>query len=298
LRRGLFAPVGFLAILGVLVAQGALPAIASPADDYTNAIHRGLTLVQFAERGDAPSVPQAIDVLVKGTGDTQPEVLRDLRSRPPDLRDADQRLQALYDALQSRADTPDPAQAAQQLRSILTQPRYAALSNGPSLLDRITSFVFKLIDNLLSWLAGSGLAKIPAVIWLLIGLAVLIAIGVWSFRGGFSRGGREARVRTSPSAMRGRPDFFADADRLAASNDYIGAIKALAGGVAVRLRGEHIWERSPLTVRELFQQSERADALRPLLRSFEEASYAHRPPDAASYARAADAAAPFRQTAA
>ena len=298
MRRGLFAPVGFLAILGVLVAQGALLAIASPADDYTNAIHRGLTLVQFAERGDAPSVPQAIDVLVKGTGDTQPEVLRDLRSSPPDLRDADQRLQALYGALQSRADTPDPAQAAQQLHSILSQPRYAALSNGPSLLDRITSFVFKQIENLLSWLAGSGLAKVPAWIWLLIGLAVLIAIGVWSLRGGFSRGGREARIRTSVPAMRGHPDFFADADRLAASNDYIGAIKALAGGVAVRLRGEHIWERSPLTVRELFQQSDRADALRPLLRSFEEASYAHRPPDAASYARAADAAAPFRQTAA
>jgi hypothetical protein len=287
-----------LAIVGVLAVQGALPAGASSADDYANAVHRALTLVQFAERGDLPSVQQAIDVLVSGTGDTQPEVLRDLRSSPPDLRDADQRLQALYDALQSRVDTPDPVQAAQQLHAILSQPRYAGLSAGPSLLDRIMAFIYNLIGNVLSWLAGSGLAKVPAWLWLVIALAVLIAIGVWSLRGGFSRGGWEARLRGTARAIRPRTDFFADADRLAAGNDYIGAIKALAGGVAIRLRGEHIWDRSPLTVRELFAQSDRAEALRPLLHSFEEASYGHRPPDADSYARAAEAAAPFRQSAA
>ena len=285
-------------MVGVLAVRAALPAAASSADDYTNAVHRGLTLVQFAERGDVPSVQQAIDVLVSGTGDTQPEVLRDLRSSPPDLRDADQRLQALYDALQARVDTPDPAQAAQQLHSILSQPRYAGLSTGPSLLDQIMNFIYGLIGKLLSWLGGSGLARVPVLIWLVIALAVLIAIGVWSLRGGFSRGGREARLRRAAPAIRPRADFFADADRLAASNDYIGAIKALAGGVAIRLRGEHIWDRSPLTVREVFQQSERAETLRPLLHSFEEASYGHRPPDADSYARAAEAAAPFRQTAA
>jgi hypothetical protein len=288
----------WLALVGVLAAQPALPATASPADDYTNAIHRGLTLVQFAERGDAPSVQQAIDVLVKGTGDSQPEVLRDLRSSPPDLRDADQRLQALYEALQSRVDTPDPAQAAQRLQAVLSQPRYASLRNGPSLLDRIMAFVDDLLGRALAWLAGSGLARVPVLIWLVLALAVLIAIGVWSLRGGFSRGGRETRLRATAPVRRPRGDFFADADRLAARNDYIGAIKALAGGVAIRLRGDHIWDRSPLTVRELFQQSDRAEALFPLLHAFEEASYGHRPPDAASYARAADAAAPFRQPAA
>jgi len=285
-------------MLGLLAGLGALPAMASRADDYTNAVHRGLTLVQLAERGDAPSVQQAIDVLVEGTGDTQPEVLRDLRTSPPDLRDADQRLQALYGALQSRVDTPDPAQAKQQLQSILSQPRYAGLSAGPSLLDQIMAVIYNLIGKLLSWLGGSGLARIPAWIWLIVGLAAVIAIIVWPIRGGLSRGGREARLRTAPLAARARIDFFADADRLAANNDYLGAIKALAGGVAIRLRGEHIWDRSPLTVRELFQQSDQADALRPLLRSFEEASYGHRIPDATSYARAADVAAPFRQSAA
>ena len=282
----------------LLILGLARPALASPADDYTNAIHRGLTLVQFAERGDAPSAQKAIDVLVNGTGDTQPEVLRDLRSSPPDLRDADQRLQALYDALQSGVDTPDPAQASRQLQSILSQPRYAGLSAGRSLFDQIMVFIYNLIGKLLSLLGGSGLAKLPIWIWLIVALAILIAIIIWTVRGGFSRGGREARLRTTTLAARPRLDFFADADRLAAKNDYVGAIKALAGGVAIRLRGEHIWDRSPLTVRELFQQSDRADALQPLLHSFEAASYGHRTPDATSYARAAEAAEPFRRPAA
>ncbi len=284
-------------MLGLLAAQ-AVPAVSASPDDYTSAVHRGLTLVQFAERGDAPSVQQAIDVLVKGTGETQPEILRDLRSTPPDLRDADQRLQALFDALQSRVDTPDPAQARQQLHSILSQPRYSGLSAGPSLIDRIMAFLYNLIGQVLSWLGGSGLAKIPAWIWLIVALAALIAIIIWTLRGAVSRGGREARLRSAVASARPGIDFFADADRLAEKSDYIGAIKALAGGVAIRLRGEHIWDRSPLTVRELFQQSDRADALRPLLHSFEEVSYGHRTLDATSYARAADAAAPFRQTAA
>ena len=295
MRRGLIAPV---VLLVVFCAQGALPATASPADDYTNAVHRGLTLVQFAERGDAPSVQQAIDVLVSGTGDTQPEVLRDLRNTPPDLRDADQRLQALYDVLQSRVDTPDPTQAKQQLHSILSQSRYSGLNATPSLFDQMMAFIYDLIGKLLSWLGGSGLARVPAWIWLVVALTALIAIIIWTARAGFSRGGREARLRTSIPLAHPRADFFADADRLAARNDYVGAIKALAGGVAIRLRGEHIWDRSPLTVRELFQQSDRADALRPLLHAFEEASYGHRAPDATTYARAADAAGPFRQTAA
>jgi hypothetical protein len=93
-------------------------------------------------------------------------------------------------------------------------------------------------------------------------------------------------------------DFFSEADRLAAAGDYRGAIRMLAGGVAVRISGEHAWDRSPFTVRELFSRAERMDTLRPLLLQFEEAIYGHRPADAAAYQRAAEAAAPYRQAAA
>ena len=289
-----------LLLLGLLIAlSGAAAAAASSADDYTNAVHRALTLVQFAERGDVPSVQQAIDVLVQGTGSSQPEILRDLRTSPPNLGDADQRLQALYATLQARVDTPDPAHASQQLQGVLSQSRYSGLSAGPPLLQQIIGFIVSRIADFLSWLGVSKLhLNIPIWIWLAIGIAAVIAIIAWPIRGGLSRGGREARARTGALMADRRVDFFGNADRLAASNDYAQAIKALAGGVSVHLRGEHAWEHSPFTVRELFQQSDRAEALRPLLLSFEEASYGHRTPDAATYERAAEAAAPYRRTAA
>jgi hypothetical protein len=284
-----------LLLLGMLLESVVTPASASSADDYANAVHRALTLVQFAERGDVPSVQQAIDVLVTGTENTQPEILRDLHRNPPDLSDADQRLQALYATLQARVDTPNPNQAEQQLQTILSQPRYSGLSTGPSLPQRVLDFIVARIGDLLTWLGvGKMHLNIPLWVWLAIGLAAVIAIIAWPIRGGLSRGGREARLRAAGPMSRARADFFGDADRLAASRDYVGAIKALAGGVAVHLRGQHAWDHSPLTVRELFQQSERAEELRPLLLSFEEASYGHRTPDAQTYERAVDAARPYR----
>ena len=283
----------------MVVGSGVARASASSADDYANAVHRALTLVQFAERGDVPSVQQAIDVLTRDTGNSQPEILRDLRRNPPDLGDADQRLQALYATLQARVDTPNPGQAERQLQTVLSQPRYSGLSTGPSIPERILDFIVRRIGDLLKWLGVGGLGlNIPLWAWLAIGLAAVILIIAWPIRGGLSRGGREARLRAAAPMARGRVDFFREADRLAASHDYVAAIKALAGGVAVHLRGEHAWEHSPFTVRELFEQSERADALRPLLLSFEEASYGHRTPDADTYGRAAEAAAPYRGTAA
>jgi hypothetical protein len=44
----------------------------------------------------------------------------------------------------------------------------------------------------------------------------------------------------------------------------------------------------------LFSRADHPEALRPLLRLFEEASYGERRPDAGLYARAAEAAEPFR----
>ncbi|TME49959.1 MAG: hypothetical protein E6I60_12350 [Chloroflexi bacterium] len=297
MRRGALAPI--LLLLGLMAALGSAPASASSADDYTNAVHRALTLVQFAERGDLPSVQQAIDVLVQGTGSSQPEVLRDLRRNPPDLGDADQRLLALYTTLQARVDTPDPSEAHRHLQAILSQPRYAGLSAGPSLPERIIGFILDRIGDFLTWLGVGNLhLNIPVWVWLAIGVVALVAIVAWLMRGILSPGGREARLHATASMAPRRIDFFGEADRFAARQDYAAAIKALAGGVSVKLRGEHTWEHSPFTVRELFQQSDRAEALRPLLLSFEEASYGHRRLDAATYARAADAAAAYRPTAA
>src|SRR2546430_5606698 len=111
LRRGALAPI-LLLLFGLLAALDSAPVSASSGDDYTNAVHRALTLVQFAERGDLPSVQQAIDVLVQGTGGSPPENLAALRPSPPQLPPADQPLPAPYETLPPPPAPPHPAPAA------------------------------------------------------------------------------------------------------------------------------------------------------------------------------------------
>lgn len=286
-----------MALLTTLLAVGAVTssASASQTDDYTSAIHRALTLVRFAERGDAPSLPQALQALEQAPGPSQPEILRDLRAVPPNLTDAESRLQALDGALQARVDVPDPSRAGQQLKSVLSMPRYAGLTTGPSLVQRIVTTILNAIGDFLQWLGVGNLhLDIPLWLWLALALLVILAIIAWPIRGALSRGGREATVRRAPSVVRPSTDFFGEADRLAAAGDYRAAVSALAGGVAVKLSGESVWDRSPFTVRELFYRSRDPEALRPLLRSFEEASYGRRPPDQMMYTQAAEAARPYR----
>jgi len=276
-----------------------VPASASQADDYTNAIHRALTLVQFAERGDTPSIGQALQVLATAPGPSQPEILHDLGADPPNLTDADQRLQALYAALQARVDTPDPDRAQQQLNNVLSMPRYVGLVSGPSIIDRIVNTVSTALGRFFRWLGLGNLhLGIPLGVWLALAALFILGIIIWPIRGTLGRGGREAVPRPAPSVVRPSVDFFAEADRLAATGDFLAAIQALTGGVTVRISGERAWDRSPFTVRELFARTEHLELLRPLLRSFEEASYGHRAPDRPMYAQAVEAAQRYRQGAA
>jgi hypothetical protein len=283
----------------ILTLAAPVPASASQADDYTNAIHRALTLVQFAERGDTPSIGQARQVLTTAPGPSQPEILHDLGADPPNLNDADQRLQALYAALQARVDTPDPERARQQLNKVLSMPRYVGLATGPSIVDRIVETVTTALGRFFSWLGIANLhLGIPLAVWLVLAALFILGIIVWPIRGVLNRGGREAVPRARPSAIRPPVDFFAEADRLAEAGDYLGAIQALAGGVTVRISGERAWDRSPFTVRELFGRTEQPEQLRPLLRSFEEASYGRRAPDRPMYAQAVESARRYRGNAA
>ena len=89
-------------------------------------------------------------------------------------------------------------------------------------------------------------------------------------------------------------DYFAEADRLAAKGDRVGAIRALCAGVAATLAGERTWEGSPLTVREIFQRAPDPSRLGPLLGPFEAAIYGGREVDKATYERALQVAAAFR----
>lgn len=258
-----------------------------------DAVQRAYDLIQGASPQDTAPARAAFEVLEAGTGRTQPEILSDLAATPPRYEDASRRLAALLAALEQPATTSDPALAQQRLRDVMSMQRYDALHRPPSLLDRIGQWINDRISDLLRLLFGNRNGAQPPALWLYAsGIAVLAAILVLivlSSRGRFSQA-----VALPAGGPRPPADYFAEADRLAAKGDRVGAIRALCAGVAGTLAGERTWEGSPLTVREIFQRAPNYDSLRPLLMPFEAAVYGGREVDAATYATAARVAEPFR----
>ena len=264
-----------------------------PPPTYAEAVRQAYNLIQGASPSDIAPARSALQVLVDGTGGSQPEILADLSARPPLYGDARQRLAALLAALDQPADTSDPALAQQRLRDVISMKRYDALRRPPSLIDRIQQWIQDRIDDLLRLLFGNGSGAQPPALWLYgIGIAVLLVLVVLVAR---AARGRFSQSLVAPSD-RPRPpaDYFAEADRLAATGDRVGAIRALCAAVAATLAGEGSWAGSPLTVREIFQRAPDYPRLRPLLLPFEAAIYGGREVDRATYERAAAVAASFR----
>ena len=247
-----------------------------------------------AAPNDDVSARQAVSALEAGTGTAQLEILSDLERRPPDYEDAKARLLSLLTALDQPAGTSDPQLAQQRLRSVLAMHRYDALHRPPSPLDRFGQWLRDRIDQLLQLLFGGGGPQAPAWLFYLAGGAVLAVVAVIVFR---SARGRftEGLVANQPEGPRAPEDYFSEADRLAARGDRVGAIRNLCAGVAATLAGERTWEGSPLTVREIFQGAPAPARLGPLLLPFEAAVYGGRDVDEATYERASQVAAPFRQ---
>lgn len=262
---------------------------------YLQAVEDTLVLVQGRLPNDTGSARQALAVLEAGTGTTQREIIADLESSPPDYEDATTRLLALRDALKSPADTSDPAQAQQRLHDVLSMRRYDALHKPQTWFDRLRQWITDRINDLLNAFRrqASSLPLPNWVFYLLGGIVVaLLALLIFSStRGRFTEGSTAG----SPSGPRAPADYFDEADRLAAAGDRVGAIRALCAGVAATLAGERTWEGSPLTVREIFQHAPDPASLRPLLGPFEAAVYGGRAVDKATYERAVNVAAPFRQ---
>ncbi len=266
----------------------------SPNPTYAEAAQSALDIIQTASPSDTRPAAAALEVLISGTGDSQPEIANDLRARPPLYEDAKQRLSALLTALGQPATTGDPALAQQRLHDVMSQSRYDPLHRPPSLLDRFAQWVQDRITALLRLLFGSrGGAQAPALWFDVAGIATLLAVVFIVFRA--ARGRFSQSISVVPGGPRPPADFFAEADRLAAQGDRVRAIRALCAGVAATLAGERTWEGSPLTVREIFQRAPDSASLRPLLLPFEAAVYGGREVDQATYERAALVTAPFRQ---
>lgn len=264
-----------------------------PAPTYSDAVQRAYDLIQGASPQDTGPAVAAARVLSIGTGDTQPEIVADLDARPPQYDDASKRLSALLAALSQPATTSDPALAQQRLRQVMAMSRYDALHRPPSLFDRFYRWVQDRITALLRLLFGGAAGSQATAVWLeVVGVLVLLAVILLIVR---ASGGRlDASAGLAPGGPRPAADYFAEADRLAAKGDRVGAIRALCAGVASTLAGERSWDGSPLTVREIFQGAPDFAGLRPLLLPFEAAVYGGRDVDAATYAKAEQVAAAYR----
>jgi hypothetical protein len=232
------------------------------------------------------------------TGRDQPEILADLAARPPDYDDARARLQALLSALDEPGTTADTALAQQRLHEVMSQSRYDPLHRPPSPLERLVQWVRdRLMDLYRALFGSSGGPSIPIQVFYFLIAGALLVAAVIIFRS--TRGRFIETIRESaPSGPRPPADYFAEADRLAAKGDRVGAIRALCAGVAASLAGERTWEGSPLTVREIFRRAPDYASLRQLLLPFEAAVYGGREVDESTYERAAQVAAPYRPKAA
>lgn len=266
----------------------------NPNPTYVEAVQRADNIIRGASPSDTAPAIQALGVLTAGTGDSQTEIINDLRARPPLYDDARKRLSALLTALGQPATTADPALARQRLHDVMSQSRYDALHRPPSLWDQFVQWVSDRITALLRLLFGRrGGAQAPSLWFDIAGIATVLAVVVIVFRA--ARGRFSQSISVAPDGPRPPADFFAEADRLATRGDRVGAIRALCAGVAATLAGERTWEGSPLTVREIFQRAPDFASLRPLLLPFEAAIYGGRDVDQATYERAAQVAAQFRQ---
>jgi len=288
---------------GVLLAAAIASAVSLPvsvAADSTTTLYRqavadALAIVEIAQPGDVAAARHAAQVLIDGTGNTQPEVLSDLRESPPDFKDAASRLRAALDAIDNTAATSDPALAQSRLQQVMSMHRYDDLHKQPSFLERLSQWIQDRINEFLKAMA-SGIGPggvVPAWVVYAIALAVMSVVAIVVFRSARGRLAGEFAA-SGPAGPQAPADYFAEADRLAARGDRVGAIRALCAAVAATLAGERTWEGSPLTVREIFRRAPDPASLNPLLRPFEAAVYGGRDVDENTYERAAAVAARFR----
>ena len=264
-----------------------------PPPTYQGAVQEAYDLARNAAPGDSAPAVRAAAALEAVSGQSQQEILGDLQRRPPDYQDATERLAALLAALNQPVDTADPALARQRLHDVMSMSRYDPLHRPPSLLERFAQWIRDRVIDMLRFVTGGVGGAVPGVIYYLAGAAALVAVAVVVFlstRGRFSEGIGPSR----PVGPRPPADYFAEADRLSAAGNRVGAIRALCAGVAATLAGEKTWEGSPLTVREIFQRAPDSVSLRPLLLPFEAAIYGGREVDEETYRRAEAVAAPFR----
>ncbi len=127
-RARLARCIAAFALAAGLVGATALTAAADPVvPPYAEAVQTAYDIIQTASPQDVAPAVAATQVLIEGTGDTQYEIVADLKARPPLYDEARARLSALLAALLQPMTTTDPSLAAQRLHEVMSMSRYDAL---------------------------------------------------------------------------------------------------------------------------------------------------------------------------
>ena len=283
---------GGLAALA-LALPSPVPALAADRS-YEAAVVATRGLVKEAINGSLDRIPDAIRTLENGTGSTQPEILADLRAKPPDLQDADIRLAAAEAALNRPGDAGDPAAARQQVHRIIGLPRYDAMRGSRSLWDRFVAWFVQQIAALLLYLVTNADISPQLLFAVVAGLLMIVALAAFLIvRTTWTRGSGALTLRQDELRAAVR-DRFAAADRRARDGDFTEGLHELVAGVAGELGTRPFWDSSPLTVRELFAGKGLLEELEPLLAPFEASVYGRRGVTPDEFAAALVAASRFR----
>jgi len=122
-----------------------------------------------------------------------------------------------------------PAAAIQDsVAAIVRQPAYQR-SVRATLLDRLLDWLTALIRRFFF-----GLAEIPNMKWIILGLAILAVLAI-AGRLWLGSEAEERRRRARPGTVQGGGDPWVEADRIAATGDYTAAAHLLYRGVTERL---------------------------------------------------------------
>ncbi|MEA2684286.1 MAG: hypothetical protein QOK05_2614 [Chloroflexota bacterium] len=289
--------LAWLGVALVLLAGAAVPVLAAPAagldtqqQAYLEAATAARDSLDPARPQDLAATRRALNILRVGAPG-EVDAIHLLESQPPQTIPARARLDSSIAAMDRAIRDPDPQATETQLSRIMAQSRYHP-DQGPmafigNLLIQFLNWIFRPAGGVLGW----------AFILLLLGVVLVVVLLLVPALRGPLRRGRDDRIDAA-AGLGAVPEYFRVADGLAAKGDFAGAVRALAAGTMEMISGERSFTASPLTVRETFNRSGGARALRPLLLGFERSYYGHRETRREDYDEAAAAAHAYRELAA
>ena len=278
MRVGLAAAVA-LGCLAVGAASVPVAAAPSPgAVDYVAALRAARAELASGSTTAARADLDRAARLSPGTG--LGAVLADLDSTPPQVADAEVRLDAAIRALAlpPGAAAGDDAAAGASLRDVYARPEFRDLNRTTG-----DSGLIGLVERFINWLGGHspGVPGPGAVILLLIAVAV-IALFIYRLLRGVSAG-RRVDVAEEPAAAGDDPDHeWALAEAAAARGEHREAIRRAfrSALLAVALRGR-LPVNAAWTTRELLAvaagDADLIAALAPAAAAFDRAWYSPAP---------------------